>query len=338
MTKKRIFPIKKDPACLLKWGWSSVFLNSGTSSSCHRTKKYPIDPNNFDQFHNLPGKLTERSLMLEGRWPGNGCQYCKNVEDTGGVSDRQFQLDIQCDPGLTAPELHVDPLATHVTPTMLEVYFTNTCNMACTYCGPQFSSLWEAENIKHGNLGYYFDPYSVTQSQNNPYYDKMVSDLWTYLETNQRFLSLRRFHILGGEPFLLKELNACLDFWGKNPNPDLIFSIVTNLNIPHNIFLAYITRFEKLVQSKHIWKLQITGSLDCWGPEQEYVRYGLDMNLWQKNFEFLLDKPWATLSINSAISALTIKKLPELIEKINEWNQSRGKLVNIDFSFNYTKE
>jgi len=321
--KKRIFPIKQDPACLLKWGWSTVLLNSGSTSSCHRTEKHAIDPDNFDQFHNIPEKITARELMLKGEWPGHGCEYCKRIEDVGGISDRMFQLDQQQDPGLTAPELLENNLAVNVTPTILEVYFKNTCNMACIYCGPHFSSLWEDENRKFGNLSKNNIKFSIQQSQHNPYYNKMVADLWTYLDTNNRYLTLRRFHILGGEPFLLSELDDCLEFWDTHGNPDLVLSIITNLNIPHKRFQKYLDRFEQLVKENKIWKFQITGSLDGWGPEIEYVRYGLDLNNWEKNFCSLLDKPWATLSINSAISALTIKCLPALITKINEWNLLR---------------
>jgi hypothetical protein len=38
--------------------------------------------------------------------------------------------------------------------------------------------------------------------------------------------------------------------------------------------------------------LQITASSDCWDSEQEYVRYGLDLAQWQRNFELLLNQPW----------------------------------------------
>ena len=334
---QRIFPIKNDPACLLKWGWSTIYLHSGTSSSCHRTKKYEIDPENFDLFHNHPEKVKARQLMLQGQWPGNGCEYCKRTEDAGGFSDRQFQLQVQADPGLTAPELYANPQATEVTPTMLEVYFNNTCNMGCIYCGAHFSSLWEAENKKFGdNIHDSAEKFSVGNSQQNPHYDKMCSDLWKYLETQDRYKILRRYHILGGEPFLMKELDDSIEFWNTHPNPDLVFALITNLNIPHKLFLSYMSRFQQLVDSNKIWKLQITGSLDCWGPEQEYVRYGLDLKQWQQNFEYLLDKKWTTLSINSALSALTIKKLPELMEKINEWNAVRANLEPIILSFNWT--
>jgi organic radical activating enzyme len=339
MSEKRIFPIKNDPACLLKWSWSTVLFNSGSTSSCHRTHRYKIDPDNFDQFHNLPEKLRDRQMMLDGNWPGFGCEYCREIERAGETSDRQFQLAQQQDPGLTPPELYNDNRALSVTPTILEVWFKNTCNMACVYCGPHHSSLWEDENRKYGNLtvspSKVLDKYATFQSQTNPDYEKMIASLWSYLDHDQRYLTLRRFHILGGEPFLLDELNECLDFWDAHPNPDLVISIITNLNVPPKIFQKYINRFEQLVKQKKIWKLQITGSIDGWGPEIEYARYGLNTQNWESNFKSLLDKPWATLSINAVISALTIKILPALVVKMNEWNSMRpADAESIIFSYN----
>jgi hypothetical protein len=338
MNKRRIFPIKNDPACLLKWSWSTVFFNSGTSASCHRTQKYAIDPDNFDQFHNVPQKLSARQRMLDGEWPGGGCEYCKRIEDIGQTSDRQFQLEQQQDPGLTPPELFKNNQALSVTPTILEVYFTNTCNMSCVYCGPHFSSQWEDENRKYGKISKNErHKFSVENAQNNPHYDKMVADFWSYLATDNRYATLRRFHILGGEPFLLKELDDCIDFWNTHSNPDLVISIITNLNIPTKRFQQYLDRFEQLVKQNKIWKFQITASLDGWGPEEEYVRYGLNLETWERNFKLILDKPWITASINSTLSSLSIKQLPALIDKMKEWNALRPTdSESIIFSFNYT--
>ena len=328
----RIFPIKIEPACLLKWSWSTIYFNSGTSASCHRTKRYEIDPYNFNNFHNLPEKTAARKLMLDGQWPQAGCQYCQHIEEAGGISDRQYQLDLQGDICQHPPELNLDPVAVEVTPTILEVYFKNTCNMACVYCGPHFSSRWEDENKKFkSNFNNSLDKFNVQSAQTNLHYDKMVNDLWEYLKTNDRYKILRRFHILGGEPFIIPELDAAIDFWDQFGNMNLVFSIISNLNIPHNRFKQYITKFKKLINEKKIWKIEITASLDAWGEEQKYTRHGLDLTLWEKNFEFLVNQQWVTLSINSAISALTIKQLPALIEKINYWNSMRGpEIKNID--------
>jgi hypothetical protein len=91
-----------------------------------------------------------------------------------------------------------------------------------------------------------------------------------------------------------------------------------------------------------IWQLQLTASLDCLGAEQEYVRYGLNLETWLQNFEYCINRPWLSLSINSAISALTIKSMPLLLEKINHWNTQQTKVAGrwqstpIIHSFNTT--
>lgn len=270
--------------------------------------------------------------MLNGEWCGNGCEYCRNIETKNQISDRIMQLSMQQDPGLTAPELHQNPMATHVTPTMIEVWFNNTCNMKCVYCGPEFSSLWVDEIRKNGaSIGH---PKTLLDNNPNPHYDQMVADFWKYLATDDRYRALRRFHVLGGEPFLIKGTHQSLDFWEAHPNPDLVFAVISNLNIPHSIFLSYVDRFQRLVDQNKVWQFQITASLDSWGAHQEFVRHGLDLDLFQKNFESLLGRPWASLSINSTITSLTIKQLPDLIEKINHWSQLHHEPIL--HSFNYS--
>ena len=244
---KRVFPINSDTACLLKWSWSTVFFNSGSTASCHRTQKYAIDPNDFANFHNLPDKILAREKMQAGKWPGNGCEYCRNIESAGGISDRLSNADADW---LVPPELLTDAGATAVTPTTLEVYFKNTCNMACVYCGPHFSSLWEEENRKFGKTFSSGDRFDVKAAQHNPDYDRMVTDFWQYL--GDKYKTIRRYHILGGEPFLMRELDDSIEFWRTHPNPDLTFSVITNLNIPTERFERYIRQFEKQFNNSYL--------------------------------------------------------------------------------------
>ena len=332
MTDKQVFPIKTDTGCLLKWAWSTVYLNQGTSASCHRTDQQPIPPDNFASFHNLPNKIEARQMMLRGEWPQGGCQYCEKIETAGGMSDRQYQLHARHDHDRTPHELFEDPATLEVVPTILEVYFNNVCNMACLYCGSHFSTKWEEENRRFGvftqgnvNFGY--------NTQSNPNYERMLADFWRYLEEKDRYKHIRYYQILGGEPFFQDEFDISIDFWESHPNPELTFNIITNLKVPPKKFRAYIDRFGKMVEAGALKRLQITGSIDAWGPQEEYVRWGLDLAEWTENWEYLLDKDWVVMCVNSAVSALTIKTAPELVEKINEWNDRRNPWNPISYSF-----
>lgn len=331
---QRVFPIETKTGCLLKWAWSTVYLRQGTSSSCHRTDQAPIPINNFESFHNLPNKIEARQMMLRGEWPQGGCQYCEKIEAAGGMSDRQYQLHAGHDWDRTPRELLIDATATEVVPTILEIYFNNTCNMSCLYCGSHFSSKWEEENRRWGEYnnsrGLHF---GWDKRQPELDYERMRDEFWRYLHEKDRYLHIRQYQVAGGEPFFQPELELSIDFWEQHPNPDLTFNFITNLKVPPEKFRRYIDRFGRMVESGKLRQLQISSSLDAWGPQQEYVRWGLNLREWQENFEYLLDKPWVQQCINSAINPLTIKTMPELIERMNQWNDRCTQNKQIAFSF-----
>ncbi len=314
----RYFPIKTQTACQLKWAWSTVRLQNGVTSSCHRSDRSVITVDNFDTFHNTPEKIRSRELMLDGQWPtGSGCEYCKTIEDTGGFSDRMLHLGM---PDQTPPELELDPQAVSVTPTILEIYFSNTCNMSCIYCNDVFSSKIYQENVKFGN----FEKNGIViknSTTNAVDLNKITDSFWEWMEKN--CCSLKRFHILGGEPFYQAQFDKCLDFFDTNPCPDLEFNVVSNIMISTDKLKHHVSRIKQLVDSKKIKRFDLTASIDCFGKEQEYVRYGLDLDTWKRNFDFLASKSWIYLNINQTISILTIKTMPELIEYINNFKKTR---------------
>lgn len=304
----KIFPIQSSTACKLKWSWSSVFLTLGTTASCHRTTQHVFDTETFD-FHNTESKIKDRSQMLKGQWPESGCEYCIDIEKAGGQSDRLTNLKLN---GLDYPyELDVDPTAVNVTPRILEVYFDNTCNLKCLYCGPYYSSLWDAENVKFGDQAFVKDK--------NLHLNKLK--IFEYLKNNNKHLTL--FNFLGGEPLFQQEFVECLDLFEKYPAPNLKLQVFSNLNIKKQRLEYLIEKIEKLIETNCLQEFEITASLDCWGEQQEYVRYPLDLVEWEKNFLFLLEKSWINLIIASTVTPLTIKTLPTLIEKINSWSRIR---------------
>jgi hypothetical protein len=64
-------------------------------------------------------------------------------------------------------------------------------------------------------------------------------------------------------------------------------------------------------------------SIDCWGPEQEYIRYGLDLDHWQRNFETLVNHRWIYLNVHNTITSLSIPTLPDLLDFVNHHRHNR---------------
>lgn len=250
--------------------------------------------------------------MLDGQWPDNSCGYCREIEEAGGVSDRMRQSTL---PYRTPTELDTDARAITVTPTLMEVYFNNTCNLGCLYCGPKLSSFIAAENQRHGP----FEHGGVSLIRPDFHYRDLVPEFWKWFPDG--FPKLARLNVLGGEPFLQTELDHLIDMIAQHPNPECELNIVTNLMISTDRLRDYIVQFRRLVDDRCVQRIDITCSIDCWGAEQEYVRWGLDLRQWETNFLLLLSVPDFYLNINQTISPLTIKTMPALLSRLAQWRQ-----------------
>jgi len=311
MTTK-LWPIQTATACKLKWAWSTLYLNNGTTASCHRTAFSELNADNFFNFHNTEIKVQDRQNMLAGKWPEKNCLYCKSVEDAGGTSDRMRQLSV---PYSIPSELEYDHTAVNVSPTLLEVYFNNTCNLGCLYCSSSLSSSIQAENQTHGE----FKQGKVWLKNKNSHFKDLAPYFWEWFA--EKFSTIHRFHVLGGEPFYQKEFEKLLDMIDQYPNPECILNIVTNLSISTERLKQFVERFKSLLAQKKLKRIDITCSIDCWGPQQEYVRWGLNLVEWEKNFTYLLSQKYLYLNINQTIGTLTIKTMPNLLEKLAEWRK-----------------
>jgi hypothetical protein len=314
--EKKYFPIKTATACQLKWSWSSLNLARGETASCHRTSITELSEENFFNFHNTPLKMADRQSMIDGVWPKESCAYCRVIEENNGFSDRQRQLLIE---DIYPEELDIDPKSTHIQPVLIEVYFNNTCNLGCLYCDVSgaVSSMIANENMQFGNFKK--DKVELITFRNHS--KNLTPYFWQWFP--EGFPKIKRLNILGGEPLYQKELDQLLDMIEKYPNPNCELNISTNIMSSKKRIENFLARTKDLLISRKIKRLDMTVSIDCWGPEQEYVRWGIDLKKWEENFNLLMQNKWIYLNINQTISALTVKTMPELLTKLNEWRKQR---------------
>jgi organic radical activating enzyme len=307
----KYFPIKTATSCRTKWAWSTVHLNKGTTSSCCKASTSAIGEN-FDNFHNTEKKIQSRQLMLEGLWPDDGCEACKDIEMVGGFSDRQLQNQV---PEIYPIELDSDPTAVEVSPSILEVFFSNICNLKCVYCSPQFSSAIQAENVKFGG--------SILPGKNFEYidnqYQSLVPKFWNWFSKNSQ--TLQRLQLLGGEPFLQKDVLKVIDYLNQSPHPDLELNIITNLSIPTAQLSNTLASLSNTKKNNAIKRIDIQTSIDSWGAEQEYVRYGFDSKLFENNMLKMISLDSFRIGLLSTVNTLSINTMPDLCKKYLEWNK-----------------
>lgn len=329
---KKIFPIVNDAACLYKWAWSTLFLSRGTTSSCHRGYHWKLNDDNFMDFHNHPGKLADREKMFAGEWPGNGCEYCRDIEKEGGVSDRTGFVNNSVEQ--VPPELHgflennftYENVPLKVSPTLVEVYFNNVCNQSCVYCTPGFSSQIEQEVRKHGPSKFNKD-YSSWDADSK--YEKYKEKFWEWMEKKSEHVQI--LQVLGGEPLYQKEFEQCLDFFDKHPRPNLVYRTFSNLKHDSEKFKVKIQRVQNLIDQGKLNRMEFVCSIDCWGPEIEYVRDGLILPEWEQNLNTLLHSSGIGILIHATLTPLTLPTLHQLIEKTTEWQKIK-ETVSINWN------
>ena len=308
------FPIKKGLPCQLKWTHSTIYLTDGVSASCHRVRGDPMEVRNGElNFHNIPAKLEARKKMLRGEWPGRGCEHCKHIEEVGGTSDRMQTLHLE---GTTAPpELDTNLEAVDVTPRQLEVYWGNTCQQSCIYCGAHYSSTIQQEEKRFGDFKK--EGVEITdQWKKNPKIAEHTELLFEWFKNHLH--ELHKIFVMGGEPFLQKETFRFIEFLEQGNYPDLTLVFFSNMNIEHERFKKWMDRLEVLQRSGRLDKIQIFFSCDALGKEGEYVRTGLDLNVAIKNFEYILHNTSFDQGINSALTVTAVPGMPAMVKYINE--------------------
>lgn len=323
--------------CPQKWRWLALYLHSGHKHSCHHPPPHHISleeiSKNPSSLHNTSHDKQQRKLMLEGGRPSE-CSYCWNIEDLGKVSDRVFK-NVNHVNNLFDLDKEIDLLSKtdwneNVNPYNMEVSFSNACNFKCGYCSASFSSLWEDEILKHGNYDLNYDQYGLyrkiySEKEYNPY----VEAFWKWWPDLKNDLKI--FRITGGEPLMTSNTFKLLDMLKEDGNPDLFLQINTNLGVTNRKVTDFCERVRNLIDSNHIKNLRLFTSLECTGKQAEYIRRGLNYELFLENVNTVLATvPTAYLSFMTTYNVLTVPYFIDFLELIVKLREEWGHRILID--------
>jgi len=315
--------------CLAKWTQVTMHLHNGMTHSCHHPTPHKIPlseiKNNPTALHNTRYKKEVRKEMLSGIKPGE-CNYCWKIEENSNShSDRIFKSsEPWSKPFLN--EIKTADWRANYNPKYVEVSFSNTCNFKCSYCGPSFSSKWVEEIERYGAYPTSFNfneiehlrksgqmPYK--HSEQNPY----VDSFWNWWP--ELYRDLHTFRITGGEPLLSKDTWEVLDFLctNENPNRQLNFSINTNLGSPKSLIEKFVEKAKIIINEKKVNEFIIFTSCESWGSQAEYIRNGLNFDLFLENVEYILSElPKVTINIMATFNAMSVFGYSKLIDKVFE--------------------
>jgi organic radical activating enzyme len=238
--------------------WTGLMYNfDGNVKNCIRSAKPigNIQNNSIEEIlHGVQNTATKLDMIINE--PGARCYPCYNLEkETNSfeiISDRVFYIK----------ELKSEPLELYADPTKFnlltaDVRWSNLCNFACVYCGPEFSSKWENE---------------IGVQIKTPASDRAAA-FTDYIYKNAK--QLKHIYLAGGEPLLMKENLELLEFLLKENNE-------INIRINTNLSKVDTRIFEKLCSFKNVHWIVSVESIEA---EYEYIRYG---GRWQDFVDNLL--------------------------------------------------
>jgi len=270
--------IKNKSLCVLPWSGFQLEPN-GDVKNCI------ISRNTMGNIHQqaitdiIEGEANRklRQDMLEDNLPSN-CAGChlqeKHRKDISSISSRKYYLAELGQSFLKNPDTfklrHVD------------LRWSNTCNQACVYCGPLYSSKWAKE------LG-------QTIETNNK--QKQLED---FIFSNIR--DLENVYLAGGEPLLMKQNKKFLQELLR-VNPDVHLRINTNLSKTDTGI------FDLLCQFKHVhWTI----SVEAIEAQYEYIRHHGSWNDFSNNLDKIKKLPHK-ISFNMLYFALNHDSIFETV-------------------------
>ena len=323
--------------CGAKWYNATIWLGSGMTTSCHHPPAHHVSVDAVEQnpkaLHNTPEKKQDRAQMITGERPP-GCEYCWKIEDIGrdSVSDRVYKSKIYEIKDLT--QAYRTPVDTDVDLKTLEIAFDRTCQFACSYCNPAFSSTWVNDIRKNGAyVGL------ISDGRNHFTHAHDSAQLYRYGETNpyiEAFFkwwetdlhrTLNELRITGGEPLMSGHTWRLINWFKANQGKSQ-----TRLAINSN--LGTDVDVDRFVGSVAGLDVDVYTSNESTAAQAEYIRDGLNYADWQNNVVKLLDSnSIRAVHVMCTINAICLDTLPEFLSSLIQLKHAHGR-DRVNFTLN----
>ena len=328
--KQRVLDTKSASFCGSKWYNATIWLGSGQTTSCHHPLPHAVSVEqvlaNPAALHNTPEKKEQRRQMQNGERP-SGCEYCWKIEDSSStaISDRPYKSMIFSEEELN--DAFNLPPDSDVNLRTLEIAFDRTCNFACSYCNPAFSTTWVRDIKTNGGYSglhsdgrnHFTHAHDSSQvygySDTNPY----VEAFFKWWETDLH-KTLRELRITGGEPLMSGHTWKLLEWFKENRGKSQTkLAINSNLGLEPN-------KLDEFIDAVRDLDVEIYTSCESMNGQAEYIRDGLNYYQWFDNMVKLqLSGAVKQIHVMATINGLCLPKLPDFLAHMMDFKQAYGR-------------
>jgi MoaA/NifB/PqqE/SkfB family radical SAM enzyme len=203
-------------------------------------------------------------------------------------------------------------------PDSMELHFGNVCNLKCKMCGQDYSNQIGKEILQIGEKDKDFLEWVYKQSGNVNNWTNNLSVEYTWFQnekTKNKLIDyvskhITKLTIIGGEPTVIPEFYALLDYCYKNNTlKDKDITIVTNLTNTN----PKMTQWLPKMKAWTIW-----ASIDGIGDITEYIRYPSNFKKVVENLNFykklLLESNNGKIVFSPAVQLLNIHQLDDMLK------------------------
>ena len=285
--------------CTFPWSMYSIDTGFGWWRSCPRAEYKKLEDFNFNNHQ----ELVDQRISLRNSVEHPTCVKCWDAEHSNAKSYRQV---------LGQDKEHTNtPLDIVKVPEVLEIKFSNLCNLKCIMCSSNCSSMWENDQpLDESKLGTLRGPL-------------VAQKILEFADTNYK--DIKTFQLFGGEPVLHKEFDQIFDLLLSKPLSDGIKTVSFSTNMYYNdvIRKRFEDKIEAVLDRGH--KLFMRFSIDGMYEQGEYVRTGMNWNVFEKNLDSFMyrfqDRPnLGRMRCNIALNITNLVYLDSIMQFLGKKN------------------
>lgn len=293
--------IKSKTFCMFPWLHLNVTPKGNIYPCCSSDYVEPF-ANTKDitlaQAFNTEKMRQLRLDMLAGR-ENEACTFCYKHEQSSPYSFRKYSIEKfahRYDDLI--PYTNADGSLDKFTMAYFDVRFSNICNFKCRTCGSEFSSKWAQEHKEHDAPSPGFKVIQHADSSGS-LLDQVV----------EQIPNIELAYFAGGEPLITDEHYVILE------------EMIANGSCK-NITLRYNTNMSNFKYKKYdvldMWSnfkaVEVSSSLDHYGPKAEYIRYGTEWKTVESNLRKIRDVDYINYQFNCVLSNLNYVTLADFFE------------------------
>lgn len=284
--------------CIMPWQGIATNPGGGFRPCCWMDSHFDTFKGPLSEYRTSDYLKNIKDGFLKGKYPPE-CKKCQWNDEKGITSKRLVENKKWENLGNKWESYDDNGFS------IIDLRFSNVCNLGCIMCGPRYSSYLHQEIKNYGeNIPEYWSYKSVKNKKSSvlkPYTDDDIDQIISSLPHTAQI------YCAGGEPSLDKNVMRLLEtLIEKGYNKTITLQFNSN-------FQSLTQKWVSMLKNFKGWMYP---SIDGVGKVAEYIRYPCSWDSVEKNVRYFIEECGDTWTVNlmPTVSVLTIFNLSDIFE------------------------